>query len=89
MFADKKVRNIKGGPYTCSKFEEFNPHGCDGCPNKGTIKSPIVLGREVQEATDEDNIVEDSPADVDQGHTQTYVIPKYPEPYFRGKNGGI
>lgn len=89
MFADKKVRNIKGGPYTCLKFEEFNPGGCDGCPNKGVLKSPIVLGREVQEATDEDNIVEDSPADVDQGHTQTYVIPKYPEPYFRGKNGGI
>jgi hypothetical protein len=89
MFADKKVRNIKGGPYTCAKFEEFNPGGCDGCPHKGVLKSPIVLGREVQEATDEDNIVEDSPADVDQGHTQTYVIPKYPEPYFRGKNGGI
>ena len=88
-FADRKVRNIKGGPYTCAKFEEFNPGGCDGCPNKGVLKSPIVLGREVQEATDEDNIVEDSPADVDQGHTQTYVIPKYPEPYFRGKNGGI
>jgi len=89
MFADKKVRNIKGGPYTCVKFEEFNPGGCDGCPHKGVLKSPIVLGREVQEATDEDNIVEDSPADIDQGHTQTYVIPKYPDPYFRGKNGGI
>lgn len=89
MLADRKVRGIKGGPYTCAKFEEFNPGGCDGCPHKGSIKSPIVLGREVQEATDEDNIVEDVPADVDQGHTQTYVIPKYPDPYFRGKNGGI
>lgn len=89
MFADKKVRNIKGGPYTCVKFEEFNPGGCDGCSHKGVLKSPIVLGREVQEATDEDNIVEDTPADIDQGHTQTYVIPKYPDPYFRGKNGGI
>lgn len=88
-FADKKVRGIKGGPYTCQKFEEFNPGGCDGCPNKGSIKSPIVLGREVQEANDEDNIVEDVPENVDQGHTQTYVIPKYPEPYFRGKNGGV
>jgi hypothetical protein len=89
MFADKKVRGIKGGPYTCSKFEEYNPGGCDGCPNKGSLKSPIVLGREVQEATEEDNIVEDVPENVNQGHTQTYVIPKYPEPYFRGKNGGI
>jgi Domain of unknown function (DUF927) len=88
-FADRKVRGIKGGPYTCVKFEEYNPGGCDGCSHKGVIKSPIVLGREVQEATDEDNIVEGVPADVDQGHTQTYIIPKYPEPYFRGKNGGI
>lgn len=88
-FADRKVRNIKGGPYTCVKFEEFNPNGCNGCPSKGTIKSPIVLGREVAEATDEDNVVEGMPANVDQGNTQIYVIPKYPEPYFRGKNGGI
>ena len=88
-FADKKVRGIKGGPYTCQKFEEFNPKGCDGCPHKGSIKSPIVLGREVQEANEADNIVEDVPENVNQGHTQTYVIPKYPEPYFRGKNGGV
>ena len=88
-FADKKVRGIKGGPYTCTKFEEFNPKGCDGCPHKGSIKSPIVLGREVQEANEADNIVEDVPENVNQGHTQTYVIPKYPEPYFRGKNGGV
>jgi len=89
MMADRKARLIKGGPYTCVKFEEYNPKGCDGCPNKGTIKSPIVLGREVQEANDDDNIVEDVPFAIDQGHTQTYVIPKYPDPYFRGKNGGI
>lgn len=86
---DKKVRNIKGGPYTCAKFEEYRPGGCKGCPNWGVVKSPIVLGREVQEATEEDNIVEDVPADIEQGHTQTYIIPKYPNPYFRGKNGGI
>lgn len=89
MMADRKVRGIKGGPYTCLKFEEYNPGGCDNCPNKGVIKSPIVLGREVQEASEEDNIVEDVPFKVDQGHTQTYIIPKYPDPYFRGKNGGI
>ena len=76
-------------PISCQKFEEFNPGGCEGCPNKGVIKSPIVLGREVQEANDEDNIVEDRPENVDQGHTQTYIIPKYPDPYFRGKNGGV
>lgn len=88
-FTDRKVRGIKGGPYTCAKFEQYRAGGCDGCPNKGSIKSPIVLGREVQEASEEDNIVEDVLENADQGHTQTYVIPKYPDPYFRGKNGGI
>ena len=88
-FADGKVRNIKGGPYTCAKFEDYNPGGCDNCVHKGVIKSPIILGREVQEANDDDNIVEDVPFQIDQGHTQTYIIPKYPEPYFRGKTGGI
>lgn len=87
--AENKVHGLKGGPYTCAKFESENPSLCKTCPLKGTIKSPIVLGREVQEATDEDNIVEDAPANVDQGHTQTYVIPKFPDPYFRGKEGGV
>ena len=86
---ERKLMGIKGGPYTCAKFEEYNPNGCTGCVNKGVIKSPIVLGREVQEATDKDNIVEGAVFGIDQGHTQTYVIPSYPSPYFRGKNGGI
>jgi hypothetical protein len=34
MMADRKVRGIKGGPYTCAKFEEYNSGGCDGCPIK-------------------------------------------------------
>ena len=85
---EAKAAQIKG-PYLCTRFDEFRPGVCAGCAHWGKIKSPIVLGREVLEATEEDNIVEDKLKDVDQGHTQTYVIPKYPEPYFRGKNGGI
>lgn len=86
---DRKVRGIKGGPHTCAKFEEYNPGGCDRCPNKGLIKSPIVLGREILRATAEDNIVEDVPENINVQNTQTYVIPDYPSPYFRGKTGGI
>jgi len=85
----RKVENIKKGPYTCEKIDSFNPGVCSNCPHWGEIKSPIVLGKEIIEATDEDNIVEDVPADVDQGHTQTYIIPKFPAPYFRGKTGGV
>jgi hypothetical protein len=33
------------GPTTCAKFESVNPGGCDGCRHKGSITSPIILGR--------------------------------------------
>ncbi len=34
------------GPTTCAHFESINPKGCEDCPVKGTITSPIQLGRE-------------------------------------------
>ena len=82
-----KVALIKG-PYTCDKFNEYNPGICENCKHRGKIKSPIVLGREVLEATEEDSIVEDVPENI-EAPKQTYVIPKYPDPFFRGKAGGI
>ena len=87
---EAKVALIKG-PYTCSKFEEYNPGGCQDCPNNGKIKSPISLGREVIEATEEENTVVAPTAHptTNSAPTQTYQIPKLPHPYFRGKNGGI
>lgn len=84
---NEKVALIKG-PYTCDKFNEYSPGICENCKFRGKIKSPIVLGREVLEATEEDSIVEDVPENV-EAPKQTYVIPKYPEPFFRGKAGGI
>ncbi len=33
------------GPTTCQRFEELNAGGCAGCPFRGEITSPIVLGR--------------------------------------------
>jgi len=57
---DRKVEGIKG-PYLCTRFDEYNPGVCAGCPNWGKIKSPIVLGQQVREATDEDNVVEAPP----------------------------
>jgi hypothetical protein len=84
---EEKAAQIRG-PYTCDKFDEFNPGVCGSCEFRGRFKSPIVLGREVQEATEEDSVVEDVPENADTPK-QTYVIPKYPEPFFRGKAGGI
>lgn len=84
----KKLDQIKG-PYTCETFDKLNPGLCSGCPHKGKIKSPIVLGREVQEASEEDNVVEDVPQAMPSAGKQTYVIPSYPAPYFRGIKGGV
>lgn len=85
---EKKAADTKG-PYTCASFEKLNPGGCANCPNKGVIRSPIVLGREIEEATPEDNIVTEKLADVPTAPAQVYVIPKYPAPYLRPKNGGV
>lgn len=84
----RKLDQIKG-PYTCETFDKLNPGVCDKCPNKNKIKSPIVLGREVQEATEEQSIVEDVPENAPSSGKQTYVIPAYPRPFFRGVNGGV
>ena len=84
---DTKLRNIRknGGPHLCTTFEERNPGGCDGCPHKGKIKSPIMLGVEIAEADDDEFVVQD-----EETGTQTkFVIPEYPYPFFRGKNGGV
>jgi hypothetical protein len=82
---EEKVQKIKG-PYTCVKFEELIPGGCNDCPHKGKITSPIVLGAEVAVATEKDNTVEYI---TEAAKPVVYKIPEYPFPYFRGKNGGV
>jgi hypothetical protein len=85
---DIKVNHLrtKGGPHHCSTFAKLNPQGCEGCIHRGKIKSPIMLGVEIEEADAEDNeyAVED-----ENGKVEIQHIPEYPFPFFRGKNGGI
>ena len=76
-----------GGPYKCITLENLNPGGCDNCPNKNKITSPVQLGKKLIRATEEDNIV--TMPSVEVGRTVTYTIPEYPFPYFRGRNGGV
>lgn len=85
---EEKVALIKG-PYLCSTFDEFKPGICENCELKGHFKSPIVIGKEVQEADEDDNVVVQKLADVPEAKATTFVIPKYPSPYFRGKSGGV
>ncbi len=83
-----KASMIKG-PYTCAKFNEFRPDVCPSCKHWNKIKSPIVLGREVVEATEEESVVVEKLMDIPSAAPQTFVIPKYPEPYLRGRGGGV
>lgn len=85
---NRKVEAIKG-PYLCNTFDDYSPNICKDCIHWGKIKSPIVLGQRVREATEEDNVVEAPAIDLPNSPTSVYTIPAYPKPYFRGANGGV
>lgn len=78
------------GPHHCSQFAGHRPGVCEACPLWGKITSPIVLGRNVKEASPEDNTVE-LPVDPDtpDAEPETIDIPTLPWPYFRGATGGV
>jgi hypothetical protein len=80
---DRKAHETKG-PYTCETFRKLNPSGCEGCSHKFT--SPIQLGKEIVEATEEKTVLEVEPITKE---LKSYTIPRYPYPFFRGKSGGI
>lgn len=42
---DVRYDTWNSGPTICETFEGCNPSGCEGCPMKGKIKTPLVLGR--------------------------------------------
>jgi hypothetical protein len=81
---ERKANETKG-PYTCETFKKLNPIGCEGCTHK--ITSPIQIGREIAEATAEENVVMDLEPETKE--LKQFTIPTYPFPFFRGKGGGI
>jgi len=85
---NRKVEAIKG-PYLCNTFDDYSPNICKDCIHWGKIKSPIVLGQRIKEATEEDNVVEAPAINLPNSPNSTYTIPPYPKPYFRGANGGV
>lgn len=48
---DRKIQQHQeagAGPTTCSTFELYNPGGCDDCPYRGKVTTPLQLGREMK-----------------------------------------
>lgn len=84
---ERKAQDSVDKPYRCETFAGFFSDGCKNCPHSGKISSPIQLGVHIEEATAEDNKVE--VPDKETGKSVIVDIPKYPFPYFRGKNGGV
>jgi len=84
----KKANQAFGKPFSCDKFEELNPKGCEGCSFKGRITNPLAIGRKLIEA-------EANEADaginflVTQNVGEVPVFPQSLRPYVRGKAGGI
>jgi hypothetical protein len=76
-------------PILCKTFDELNPGICANCPNNGKIRTPIVLGKEVMEASEEDNFYQEPEEVAPAPEVPANVIPTFPKPYFRGKNGGV
>ena len=83
-YETEKKANATKGPYTCQTFEKLNPKECAECPNKNKVTSPIQLGSEIASA--EENQLVITTEDIG---TETFEVPPYPFPYFRGKNGGV
>ena len=70
------------GPPTCAHFEKFNPEGCQGCPHQGKIKSPIVLGFEELDMSEQANEKGEVEVEV-QGvsESEPLAIPALPKGY--------
>lgn len=80
---DKIQRHIDGGfgPTLCTKFAEHNPAGCDGCPFKGKIKTPLQSVRKLEQVAPP--VVQLQQA---SGVTAQITLPPPPKPYKRVVN---
>lgn len=81
---EEKVTHVRG-PHKCSDIEAANPGGCDGCPHKGRLVSPIVLGYNADQRPQ----VVMAPLSTNTKVQEEFVIPTYPWPFFRKPEGGI
>ena len=77
----QKYETWSSGPTTCEFFSKCNSSLCEGCPEKGKVKSPIMLGRVSVEQKEE--LVEVTEKN---GTTITYEVPALPLT-FRHENG--
>lgn len=80
---DMKIQQHTDGgfpPTRCATFEQHNPGGCDGCPFKGKISTPLQTTRELTQVAPP--VVQLSTAT----GTVSVALPPPPEPFKRVVN---
>lgn len=79
---DRKVATIRKAT-SCSRYKTMYPDRCEGCKHLGKILGPRDLGKIPKMATNSVKVEEVA------GEVQTFEIPPYPKPYYRGEGGGV
>lgn len=91
--ADLKAKETlkASGPWTCAKFAEENPEGCEGCPFKGQFTSPIALARKVRLPEQPTAALPDVEDTVwgEAENQDLLIFPEYLEPFTRSARGSI
>ncbi len=94
---EQKIQQIRSqslGPTLCSTFESRNPGGCETCPFRGKISSPVQLGAEIKSAAPPTISVAAPPASPGgaPGPVIQVALPNPPAPFTRRapeEGGGI
>jgi hypothetical protein len=72
---DTRYNTWSSPPTTCEFFSKCNPSGCETCPSKGKINTPIVLGRMAPESKAETVEAKEN------GQKIEVQIPEFPKNY--------
>jgi uncharacterized protein (DUF927 family) len=72
----------------CDAFARENPAGCEGCPWRGKISSPIRLGRKLKEAIPQAISPEDSTEEGQEAPIPQALPPEL-KPFILTKTGGL
>jgi hypothetical protein len=85
----EQVRLAQSGPSMCARFGKIVPERCVGCKFASMVTSPAQLDQ-VDLPDDRPILIEKPYKDIN-GHISKFVAEALPmpQPYFRGKSGGI
>lgn len=84
----EKKAAATAGAYSCKVIEGLNPGGCDGCPSKGRLKTPLRLGLLAAAAAAAEEEAEEEDPQWDAGAPAEKGAP-LPHGYVRGDDGGL